>query len=287
MTVNYVGSHSSRIPIFLSQNVALTPGPGDPSLRSPYPYIPAEPYTRSWGKSSYHALQASLDRKAGDLTYLLSYTWSKSIDFGCDGYFSGCDIQDPNHWQNDRSVAGFDLTQVFSASWVYQLPWGPGRRWATGNRVLNNIIGNWELNGIATLSSGQPYSVTAPVQISNINNGVAGTERADLIGDSNAGATLLQPINPAAFAVPAPYTFGNLGRNTFRSDWRRNLDLSLFRQFRFSEMTRLEFRCEAFNLTNTPIFAIPDAFISDPNFGQVSSTANTERQIQLALKFYF
>lgn len=287
LTVNYVGSHSSRIPLFLSQNVALTPGPGDPSLRSPYPYIPAEPYTRSWGRSNYHALQASLDRKAGDLTYLLSYTWSKSIDFGCDGYFSGCDIQDPNHWQNDKSVAGFDLTQVFSASWVYQLPWGPGRRWATGNRILNNIIGNWELNGIATLSSGQPYSVTAPVQISNINNGVAGTERADLVGDFNAGATLLQPINPAAFAVPAPYTFGNLGRNTFRSDWRRNLDLSLFRQFRFSEMTRLEFRCEAFNLTNTPVFAVPDAFVSDPNFGQVSSTANTERQIQLALKFYF
>lgn len=287
LTVNYVGSHSSRIPIFLSQNVALTPGPGDPSLRAPFPYIPAEPYTRSWGKSHYHALQASLDRKAGDLTYLLAYTWSKTIDFGCDGYFSGCDIQDPNHWQDNKSVAGFDLTHVFSGSWVYELPFGPGKKWAASNRILNQVIGNWELNGIATLSSGQPYSVTAPVQISNINNGVAGTERADLIGDPYVGTTSLQPLNPAAFAAPAPFTFGNLGRNPFRGDWRRNLDLSLFRQFPFSETMKLEFRCEAFNLTNTPVFAIPDSFVSDPNFGQVSSTANTERQIQLALKFYF
>lgn len=287
LTVNYVGSHSSRIPIFLSQNVALTPGPGDPSLRSPYPYIPAEPYTRSWGKNDYDAMQISLDHKAGGLTYLLAYTWSKTIDFGCDGYFSGCDIQDPNHWQNDKSVAGFDLTHVFSGSWVYELPFGPGKRWAASNRVLNHVIGNWELNGIVTLSSGQPYSVNAPVEISNINNGVAGTERANLVGDPFAGTTNLQPINPAAFAPPAPFTFGNLGRNTFRSQWRRNLDLSLFRQFPVSESKKLEFRCEAFNFTNTPVFGIPDAFVTDPTFGLVSSTANTERQIQLAVKFYF
>jgi outer membrane receptor protein involved in Fe transport len=287
LTVNYVGSHSSRIPIFLSQNVALTPGPGDPSLRAPFPYIPAEPYTRSWGRSHYHALQASLDRKAGDLTYLLAYTWSKTMDIGCDGYFSGCNIQNPNQWQDNKSVAGFDLTHVFSGSWVYELPFGPGKKWAARNRILNEVIGNWELNGIATLSSGQPYSVTAPVQISNINNGVAGTERADLIGNPYVDTTSLQPLNPLAFAAPAPYTFGNLGRNPFRSDWRRNLDLSLFRQIPFSETKKLEFRCEAFNVTNTPVFAVPDSFVSDPNFGQVSSTANTERQIQLALKFYF
>ena len=255
-------------------------------MRSPYPYIPAEPYTRSWAKSSYNALQASIDRKAGNLTYLLAYTWSKTIDYGQDGYFSQNDIQDPNHWQNDRSVAGFDLPHVFSASWVYALPFGPGKRWLSASGFLGQVIGNWQLNGIATLSSGQPYTITVPVQIQNINN-VIGEERPNLVGDPYAGSTSLQPLNPAAFAVPAPFTFGSLGRNTFRTDWHRNLDLSLFRQFPFSERSRLEFRAEAFNVTNTPVFAIPAAFVSDPNFAQVSSTANTERQIQLALKLYF
>jgi outer membrane receptor protein involved in Fe transport len=286
VTVNYVGSHTGRIPIILSQNTALYPGPGDPRLRAPYPYIPAEPYTRSWGKSNYNALQVSLDRKAGDLTYLLAYTWSKSIDFGQDGYFSHNDIQDPNHWQNDRSAAGFDVPQVFSVSWVYQLPFGPRRRWLAAGGVIGHIIGNWQLNGIATLSSGQPYTVTAPVQIQNIDN-VIGEERPDLIGDPYAGTSLLQPLNPAAFAVPAPFTFGSLGRNTFRTDWHRNLDLSLFRQFPISEHSRFEFRAEAFNATNTPVFGVPDTFLTDPTFAQVSATANTERQIQLALKLYF
>jgi hypothetical protein len=78
-----------------------------------------------------------------------------------------------------------------------------------------------------------------------------------------------------------------MGRNSLRSDWRKNLDISFFRNFAFTESKRLEFRAEAFNVTNTPVFAIPDNNITDSNFGVVSSTANTERQLQLALKFYF
>ena len=78
-----------------------------------------------------------------------------------------------------------------------------------------------------------------------------------------------------------------MGRNSLRSDWHRDLDVSLFREFSFTESKRLEFRAEAFNVTNTPVFAMPDNNITDSNFGVVSSTANTERQLQLALKFYF
>ncbi len=286
LSVNYVGAHSTRLPIFLSQNVAFTPGPGDPRERAPFPYIPSEPYTRSWGKSSYNALQTSLEQKAGQLTYLIAYTWSRTIDFGCDGYFSDCNVQDPNHWQNDKSVAGFDLTQVLSGSWVYQLPLGAGQKWSTGNRLLNYVIGGWQFNGIATVSTGQPYQVSAPGQIPNIDN-IFGTERANLIGNPYSGTNRLQPINPAAFAVPAPFTFGNLGRNSLRTEWRRNLDVSLFRQFPIHEATKLEFRFEGFNITNTPVFGVPDNFITDPTFGQVSSTAISERQLQLALKLYF
>jgi hypothetical protein len=147
-------------------------------------------------------------------------------------------------------------------------------------------MGGWQVNGILTMSSGLAYDVQAPVEIENTNN-FNGTLRANIVGDPYAGATPLHPINVAAFAVPAPYTFGDMGRNSLRSDWHRNLDLSLFRHFRITESKQLEFRAEAFNLTNTPVFGIPDNNITDGNFGVVSSTANTERQLQLALKFYF
>ncbi len=142
------------------------------------------------------------------------------------------------------------------------------------------------MNGILSLSSGRPYDVQAPIEIANTNN-ISGALRPNVVGDPHAGTTKLNPINVAAFALPAAFTFGDMGRNSLRSDWNKNLDLSLFRDFPISESKRLQFRLEAFNITNTPVFAIPDNNITDPNFGQVSSTANTERQLQLALKFYF
>jgi hypothetical protein len=82
-------------------------------------------------------------------------------------------------------------------------------------------------------------------------------------------------------------TIGQEGDKILRSDFNKDLDLSCIRIFPIRESKRLQFRLEAFNITNTPVFAIPDNNITDPNFGQVSATANTERQLQLALKFYF
>ena len=87
--------------------------------------------------------------------------------------------------------------------------------------------------------------------------------------------------------TPDPFTFGDMGRNSLRADWNKNLDLSLFRSFSITEKKRFEFRLETFNVTNTPVFGTPDADLQSPNFGVVSNTANTERQLQLGLKFYF
>ncbi|HEV7511072.1 MAG TPA: hypothetical protein VGO27_05205, partial [Candidatus Acidoferrum sp.] len=135
-------------------------------------------------------------------------------------------------------------------------------------------------------SSGLPFDVQGPQQISNLNN-INGVVRANVVGDPYSHATKLQPINIAAFELPGFGTVGNMERNCLRSDWRRNLDLSLFRSFPITEKKRLEFRFEAFNATNTPVFAIPVNDLEDPNFGSVLSTSNTERQLQFALKFYF
>src|SRR3981081_2244313 len=102
----------------------------------------------------YDALQVSAQGRSGeDLNYDIAYTWSKVINYGCDTYSNVCDVQDPYHWQNDKGVAGFELTTIFVGSVVYELPFGAGKRWSTGSRVANYLIGGWQLNSILSLSS--------------------------------------------------------------------------------------------------------------------------------------
>jgi len=286
-TVNYVGSRNARISTNITANAAPTPGPGDPQLRAPFPYILPMNYTKSIGGSDYNALQVSSQlRSHSGIAGTFAYTWSKTLVTGCDGLFADCDIQDPYNLERDRGPAAHDLTHIFSASFVIPLPFGAGRRFSTSSSFVNHVIGNWQLNGIVALDSGQRYDVQTDPSIANTNN-LYGTERANLVGDPYANGTKTAPLNVAAFVTPPPFTFGTMGRNSLRADWNKNLDLSFFRSFSLTETKRFEFRAEAFNVTNTPVFSIPDSNLQDPNFGVVSSTANTERQLQLALKFYF
>jgi hypothetical protein len=94
-------------------------------------------------------------------------------------------------------------------------------------------------------------------------------------------------INKAPLAIPPAFTFGDLGRNSLRSDWFRNLDLSVFRRFQLAGRARLEFRLEAFNSLNNVVFGAPGNVINSSNFGVVTTVANTPRQMQLALKLTF
>jgi hypothetical protein len=288
-----VGSHSSRLSLSTYGNTAVTPGPGPQVDRRPYPYITPTEYERSDGRSSYEALQVSLNKKFGNgLTGLLSYTYSKSIDISCSGYAAveGCANQNPYDVNADKSVSAFDLTHVFTGSVVYDLPFGAGKRFSTGSQVLNYVLGNWQVNTIVSLRSGLPYTLGVSGDIANTGNAnpTGPYERLNLIGDPYlTNPTPAAWLNKAAFAVPAPFTYGNLGRNTFRSDWGRNIDFSLFRDFPIHESIMLEFRAEVFNLTNTAVYGIPVSNYSSPNFAQVLNIANTPRQLQFALKLYF
>jgi hypothetical protein len=297
MTANYVGSQSHRLTVGGLYNVALHPGPGTPAevtARQPFPYIAPTFYDRSIGNSSYNAFQFSANhRSSSGLTYLVAYTYSKSIDVGCSGFFGieSCSVQDPYNIKGDRSVSGFDLTHVLSASATAPLPFGKGRRFANSGGFLNYIIGNWQLNGILTLTSGLPYNVFISSDIPNVGNFAAfsGNVRANQVGDPNLpNPSPSEWFNPAAFAPPAPFTFGNSGRNSLRADWFKNLDLSLFKDFPFNEKRSLQFRAEAFNVTNTPTWGIPVNDLNNPaQFGSITSTRSTERQLQLSLKLYF
>jgi hypothetical protein len=293
LSLNYVGQPSNRLNLGDYGNTAVVPGAGAIAPRLPYPYITPTYYDRSIGRSSYHAFQFSLDRKlGGGLTYLVSYTWSKSIDIACSGYAAteGCAIQNPYNLNADKSVSAYDLTHMLSASWVYQLPFGAGKKFTARNGTVNYVIGNWQINGIASLHTGPPFTVGVAGDVANTgNNGSLGFyERPNLVGNPHlASPSPGQWFNTAAFQAPEQFTYGNVGRNTLRADWGRNLDFSIFREFPITESKRLEFRAESFNLTNTPVWGTPSPILNAPNFGRILSISNAPRQIQLALKFYW
>jgi len=301
LTANYVGSVGRRLDIGGAYNVAMVAGgnancpPSNPNCGAPFPYIGATAYDRSVGKSNYNALQVSLNGKEQHgLTYLVSYTWSKSLDLGCTGWYGveGCSIQNPYNLQADKGPAATDLRHIFSGAWVYALPFGKGKTVSADNRVLDAVIGGWNLNGVLSLSSGTPFDVGTSHDVANTGNynygNGYGYERLNVVGSfypSSKGPNGW--INTSSFQLPAANTFGNLGRNSLRSDWSKNLDLSIFRQFPFTERFRMEFRFEMFNATNTPVWAVPVTSIDDPNFGKVTHAANIPRQLQFGLKLYF
>jgi hypothetical protein len=292
MTVNYAGASDMRLDEGVYMNTARTPGPGctgpPDCSRLPYSYVQPTYYDESVGTGDYNAFEFSLNKTSGNLSYIISYTWSKMMDQGSDGWFGadGTQVEDPYDLKNDMSVAGYSLTNDFSGSWVYKLPFGPGQKFQTGNRVLDHLFGAWQLNGILNLSSGIPYTFSAPSEIPNTGNV---SERPDYTGEpiGIANQGVAHWFNTAAYQAPAPYTFGTVGRNTGLSDWPHNLDLSLFRSFPITESKSLEFRGEFFNMGNWVVWGAPDSGVTDPDFGVIAKTENTARQIQFALKFIF
>jgi hypothetical protein len=229
-------------------------------------------------------------RYASGFSYQVAYTWSKAMD-ETDGYFGveGTNPQNPYDPAASRGPAGFDLTNVLSANALYEVPIGKGKRFSTGNGLVDYVLGNWQINNIFTARSGQPYTIT--VSGDNANTGNGGTyERANVVGDPNkiAKRTAAEWINTAAFAIPARYTYGDGSTNSLRSQNFWNFDSSVFRQFPFWGERRFEFRAEAFNLLNHAVFAAPGSDLNTPNtFGKVSSTANSSRELQLGAKIIF
>lgn len=286
---DYVGSVSHRLYVGGNYNVALTPGPGNPVDRQPFPYLTVANYDRSVGYANYNALQAKLmHAPVSGLSYLVSYTWSKTMNVGCDGILGieGCSIQNPYDLANDYSVAGIDLPQILSVSATYDLPIGTGKTVNVPNKVVNAVVGNWQVNGIYSYTSGLPFNLNVDSDVANTGN--PGADRLDKIGDPHlAHPTRNEWFNTSAYTTPAPYTFGNEGRNDLREDPYQDLDASIFKNFAISERAKLQFRIEAFNSLNHITYGEPGNVIDTPNFGAVGSMRSTERQVQLSVKGYF
>jgi hypothetical protein len=206
----------------------------------------------------------------------------------------GAALQNPNNRKAERALSSFDIPQVFGLSYVYELPFGKGK--AVGSNwhpVVNAFLGGWKTNGIWRFSYGQPLSLsfkgsqplpTYGAQRPNLT--------ADLVKTSNDDFRKQYFANPEVATKPAPYTLGNAPRtlSTVRSPGVNSANLSLMKTFNipfWRESMKLELRGEAFNAFNHPQFCGPNTMIDSGTFGQVWSTCNDPREVQLGLRLYW
>ena len=300
ITGSYVSSLTHRANIGGMYNTALQPSAApNPRSRAPFPYLIATFYDRSVGFADYHAFQLAVDKRfSNGLAYQVAYTFSKALTEN-DGWFGaeGKNVADPYNPRASLSPAGYDLPHNLTVNSNYELPIGRGKRFSSGSHAVDYVIGNWQLNGILNIRSGQRYSVTDGEDRANTGNtGWAGYEQANLVGDANSGScpgggavhTQSCWFNTGAFAKPDFGSFGNQRPMGFQAQRFWNVDFSIFRQFPlWSESRRLEFRAEAFNLFNTVIFAGPNSDINGGGFGLVTTTANSPRVMQFGLKVIY
>jgi hypothetical protein len=214
---------------------------------------------------------------------LLGYTWSHSIDNTGTEFGGGTGTpQDPRFRNLDGGNSASDLRHRFTLAYTYSLPTGKGRRFLNHGGVGNLVLGGWQTNGLVTLQTGLPF--TPGLQTTTVNTGTG--SRPDRIASGflpSDQRSINRWFDVTAFTTPAPFTYGNAGRDILFGPGRINFDMSLFKDFPIRETIKLQFRAEAFNIFNTPQFGLPNGSIGSPQAPVISSIVGNPRQLQLAL----
>ena len=276
---SYVGNHTSHLPWYGELiNYPVTQQPG--TLQSVRPYQPWADidYTNSGADSTLNQLQLeAIQRYAHGLTLQIEYSWNRSID---DVPTTG-GPQNPYNDRGDRGNSDLLRRHVFTSTFDFELPFGQGKPWVNSG-VASKIAGGWHVAGIWYFATGTPFSVTFSASLPG-----AISSRANLIGNPNGPRTIQQWFNPAAFAIPAPYQYGNSGRNILFGPGAILMDTSVLRDIKLYERLTAQFRVEAFNLLNHANFSNPAANISSPSTVGTITSASDPREVQFALKLLF
>lgn len=293
LDVAYVGNHGVDSVVAYNLNAAVIPGIGAAGQPEYAPFHRTASTTLFWDgySSSYNALQVKLDRRfSAGLTMTTAYTWGKGM-----GFQSGDDGGLMFYIDQRRSYArnNYDRTQTFVQSYVYDLPFGPGKKWLKSGPV-SSVIGGWRVSGILTLMTGTPFSIGGGSAL----NTPGSSQTADQVKQNVQILHGIGPGNPwfdptAFVPVTAPGVFGNSGRNIMTGPGFFDLDASLFKLVHLSERFNLEVRGEFFSITNTPQFSNPNTSASNYNpdpsknsFGVITG-AGGGRVVQLGLKLNF
>ncbi|MEP6636439.1 MAG: hypothetical protein ABJB97_06915, partial [Acidobacteriota bacterium] len=290
LSVSYVGSGTAKLRGLNDIN-APKPGTGGAQPRRLFPAFGAINTLSGFAHSSYHSLQTKLERRfSNGFSLLQSYTWSHAIDNSTDaedGINNGPNIpQDSFNTNAEKASSGFDIKHRLVTSVVYDLPFGRADGWLGGSKLARMVFGGFQIGGIFVAQTGQPVNLDVAGNPANTTSPV----RPNRLGDGRLARgerNVDRWFDPAAFAVPAAFSYGNSGRNALRAPGLVNLDFLIARNFQLTETTRLELRGEFFNLTNTAHFGRPNATIGSPQAGRITATAAPNRQVQIGLRLVF
>jgi hypothetical protein len=299
LELGYSGNGGHHLEGLQNLNPAIPGTTGNTASRSPFNYLGIIQILQSQNYSNYNSFSAKVTRRTAlGLTYLASYTFSKSLDNGSAIRGTSTDIlpQNSRCLACDYGYSAFDIPHRFVMSAQYELPFGQGKRFASRGGILNEIVGGWQIGSIVTWQAGIALNTQAGVDTAG--TGGYGEIRLNSTGISpnlpSNQRTLKRWYNLAAFALPASGTFGNEPRNSLRGPSFTDWDSSAIKNFHIHEAQNLQFRFEMFNTANHPNWSTPNANWSSTSrtqpgaaFTSITSTANAMRQIQFALKYVF
>jgi hypothetical protein len=290
LEISYVGSKGTSLAQSLDTNQGQ---PGGPQVANPN-FGPAFGIV-SAGYSNFHSAQVRVERRlANGLSFLTSYTWSRSRDtasaaFG--SHASNAIAQNSHDVSSEYGPSDFDTPHRLAVSAIWDLPVGTGRRFLNGTGLAARILGGWQVATVAQFQSGRPFTVFygATANFSgtdNGSNGGFGFDRPNLIGNPTVpNPTPAMWFNTAAFAPPNN-AFGNVGRNTLRADPFSSIDVAFAKGLTLAARRQLQLRVDVFNLLNTHNFFLPIGDLTKASAGQVVR-AYDARQVQLGLRFTF
>jgi hypothetical protein len=271
----------------MSATVPVQPRRPDPSLGNIQ-------YLANITNANYNALSGKLTRRMSKgLTFLIGYTYAKSIDESSGPRpIQGDGVLTPQNGTDfraeDRGRSSFDARQRFVVSALYDLPFGKGRKYFTRG-ISGALIGGWQIGSIYTRQTGLPFSIASGVDQSNtgethdLANVVYGQKWK--LDKPSTG----QWFNRAAFALQPFGTYGNSGRNIVTAPGINALNSTVQKNFNFTERSYLQLRFEAFNTLNHPNFYLPNATVTSASFGKITAMQNNinMRELQLSLKLVF
>ncbi|MEW6125995.1 MAG: carboxypeptidase regulatory-like domain-containing protein [Acidobacteriota bacterium] len=303
----YLGSQSHHLYGFQNVNQAL-PGPlNSINSRRPYANFGIISYVNDGFNASYNSGSVKLTRRFGEgISLNTSYTYAKSIDNASGTRTQGLDTlfpQDSSCLRCERGLSSFDVRHRWVLGTVYELPIGKGKPLSVTNSVVHGFVGGWQFSTNLTIQSGVPQTLTIGINNAGTNNPLP--DRPSYSGVGNGYAANRSPsrwFDPASFIVSPQGTFGNVGRNTMLTPHFQAIDAALAKRFTmpYNENHAIQFRLEAFNVFNHPVWGAPNgnilagpAFPGAPanaahqGFGVISTTAIPMRQLQLGLKYSF